>query len=63
MFLNFVKYCFSFKEKYEETKKKLATAQDAKNKKELEEALSTLTVEEQELKKREEEFKTKEMVL
>lgn len=62
MVLNFDKYCFSFQEKYEETKKKLATAQDAKNKKELEEALSTLSVEEQELKKREEEFKTKEKV-
>lgn len=41
----------------------MATEQDAKNKKELEEALSTLSVEEQELKKQEEEFKTKEKVL
>lgn len=55
--------CFSFQEKYEKTKNKLATEQDAKNKKELEEALSTLSVEEQELIKQEEEFKTKEKVL
>lgn len=57
------KCCYSFQEKYEETINKLATEQDTKSKKELEEALSTLSVEEQELKKKEEEFKTKEKVL
>jgi len=55
---------FSFQEKYEETKNQLlAAGQEGKNKKELEEALSALSVEEQELKKREEEFKVKEKVL
>uniref|UniRef100_A0A2S2PXG8 Hsp90 co-chaperone Cdc37 n=1 Tax=Sipha flava TaxID=143950 RepID=A0A2S2PXG8_9HEMI len=53
----------TFKEKYEETKSKLLAAEEeGKNKKELEDALSALSVEEQELKKREEEFKTKEKV-
>jgi len=41
----------------------LAVGQDGQNKKELEDALSALSVEEQELKKREEEFKVKEKVL
>jgi len=41
----------------------LAVGQEGKNKKELEEALSALSVEEQELKKQEEEFKNKEKVL
>lgn len=55
--------CFSFQEKYEETKSKLVAAeQEGQNKKELEEALSALSVEEQELKKREEKFKVKEKV-
>jgi len=56
-------YCFSFQEKYEQTKNQLlAVGQDGQNKKELEEALSALSVEEQELKKREEVFKVKEKV-
>lgn len=59
-----VYYSFSFQEKYEETKNQLmAGGQEGKNKKELEEALSALSVEEQELKKQEEEFKNKEKVL
>jgi hypothetical protein len=41
----------------------LSAEQEGKNKKELEEALSALSVEEEELKKREEEFKVKEKVL
>lgn len=41
----------------------MVAEEEGKNKKELEEALSALSVEEQELKKREEEFKTKEKVL
>ncbi|XP_025206509.1 hsp90 co-chaperone Cdc37 [Melanaphis sacchari] len=54
----------TFQEKYEETKNKLLTVgQEGKNKKELEEALSALSVEEEELKKREEEFKVKEKVM
>lgn len=40
----------------------MAAEEEGKNKKELEDALSALSVEEQELKKREEEFKTKEKV-
>lgn len=59
-----VYYCSSFQEKYEQTKNQLlAVGEEGQNKKELEDALSALSVEEQELKKREEEFKVKEKVL
>jgi len=59
-----VYYCSSFQEKYEQTKNQLlAVGKEGQNKKELEDALSALSVEEQELKKREEEFKVKEKVL
>ncbi|XP_050530323.1 hsp90 co-chaperone Cdc37 [Daktulosphaira vitifoliae] len=53
-----------FQEKLQTTKQQLSEAENqGKNKKELEEALSALTVEEQELKKKEEEFKNKEKVM